>query len=167
LPAVSLTLRTTPDGVVPVVTKSVASNVVFPVEATVTAAVLLLVAVKAPLYPDSCTEKLCVKYDDGQPDGSIGSDKAVIVPNPSVNVNALDGALDVAGVGVAVGVAVGVGLADGFGVGDADDEPPGAAVGVAVAGAKLAIPPCGRSVTVPLLHPPRTASAQSVRNVER
>jgi len=91
----------------------------------------------------------------------------VIVPNPSVNVNALEGVLEDAGVGVAVGVDVGVGLADGFGVGVAVDDPLGAAVGVAVAGAKLASPPCGRSVTVPLLHPPRTASAQSVRNAER
>jgi hypothetical protein len=87
----------------------------------------------------------------------------VIVPNPSVNVNALEGVLEDAGVGVAVGVDVGVGLADGFGVGVAVDDP----LGVAVAGAKLASPPCGRSVTVPLLHPPRTASAQSVRNAER
>jgi hypothetical protein len=144
---------------------SVALNVLLAVETTVTEDVSLLDAVKAPLYPVSCTVKGCVKYDDGQPDGSCGNDKVVIVPYWPVNVNALDGVLEAVGAGVGVGVAVA--LADGFGVGVAVEEPPGAAVGVAVAGAKLAIAPCGRRVTVPLLHPPRTASALSVRNAER
>lgn len=90
MPALSVTVRTGPFISIAVCamrermlvdwTTSVALNVLLPVETTVTEDVSLLDAVKAPLYPVSCTVNGCVKYDDGQPDGSCGNDKVVIVP---------------------------------------------------------------------------------------